>query len=70
MLTADTATESRTNGAALLHSHLDKLANTILVKNLERIHLQDLVLQIYRQEAGDVVAAVTEGHLCEVVGTE
>jgi hypothetical protein len=50
MLTADTATEIRTNLTTLLHGILDKLTNTLLVEYLERVNLQDLLVEIYRQE--------------------
>ena len=70
MLTTDTATEVRTYLTTLLHSKLDETANTLLVEYLERIYLQDLLVEVYRQERCDIVAAVTEGHLSEVVGTE
>ena len=70
MLTADTATEVLANATTLLYCHLDELANTLLVENLEWVNLENLLVEIYWQEAGDVVARVTEGHLCEVVGTE
>ncbi len=70
MLTADTATEVGTNLASTLDSVLDELANTLLVEHLERVNFQDLLVEVDGQEAGDVVAAVTEGHLRQVVGTE
>ncbi len=70
MLTADTHAHARTDGATLLDGALDELANTVLVQNLEGIHLQDLLLQICGQEAGDVVAGVTERHLRQVVRAE
>ena len=70
MLTTDTATEVRTYLATFLHSELDETADTLLVEYLERIYLQDLLVEIYRQERCDIVAAVTEGHLSQVVGTE
>ena len=50
MLTTDTATEVRTYLATFLHSELDETADTLLVEYLERIHLQDLLVKIYRQE--------------------
>ena len=70
MLTADTATEVLANATTLLYCHLDELANTLLVENLEWVNLENLLVEIYWQEAGDVVTRVTEGHLSEVVGTE
>jgi hypothetical protein len=70
MLTTDTAAEIRTYLTAFLHSELDETANTLLVEYLEWVNLQDLLVEVYRQERCDIVAAVTEGHLSQVVGTE
>ena len=70
MLTTDTATEVWTYSATLADSKLDETAYTLLVENLEWVDLQDLLVEVYRQERSDIVAAVTEGHLSEVVGTE
>ena len=70
MLSTDTALEVRTCGTALLDSHLHQLADTLLVEHLERIDVQDLLLQIRGEEAGDIVTAIAEGHLREVVRTE
>ena len=70
MLTTDTATEVRTNLTAFLHGKLDETAYTYLVEYLERIDLQDLLIELDRQERSDIVAAVTEGHLRQVVRTE
>ncbi len=70
MLTTDTATEIRTNLATFLNGEFDETAYTLLVEYLERIYLQNLLVEIYRQERSDIVAAVTEGHLSQVVGTE
>jgi hypothetical protein len=70
MFTTDTAAEVRTNLATFLHSELDETADTLLVENLERVYLQNLLVEVYRQERSDIVAAVTEGHLSEVVSTE
>ena len=47
MLTTDTATEVRTNLATSLHGVLDELADTLLVEHLERIDLQDLLVDAY-----------------------
>ena len=70
VLAADTRTESRTNGTTFLYRHLDQLTYTVLVEYLERIDFEDLLLEVCRQERSDIVTAVTEGHLGEVVGTE
>ena len=70
MLTTNTATQVRTYLTAFLHSEFDEAANTLLVEHLERVYLQNLLIEVYRQELSDIVAAVTEGHLSQVVGTE
>ena len=70
MLAADTTLEVGTYGAALFYGHLDELTYTILVENLEGVNLQNLLLEINGEEAGDVIAAVAEGHLREVVRAE
>ena len=70
MLTTDTATELRTYLTTFLHSELDKTAYTCLVEYLERVYLQNLLVEVYRQERSDIIAAVTEGHLSQVVSTE
>jgi hypothetical protein len=70
MLTTDTATEIWTNLTTLLNSELDETAYTSLVENLEWVYLQNLLVEVYRQERSDIVAAVTEGHLSKVVSTE
>ena len=70
VLAADAGAHAGTYVAALLHGHLDELAYAVLVENLEGVYLQNLLLQIHGQEAGDIVAAVAEGHLGQVIGTE
>ena len=70
MLTTDTAAEVRTYLATSLHGVLDEFADTLLVEHLEWVNLQDLLIEVYRQERSNVVTRVTEGHLSEVVGTE
>ena len=55
MLAADTALELRTNRATLLDSHLNELTNTLLVQNLERVNLKNLLLQIYGEERSDII---------------
>ena len=46
MLTTDTGAESRTNGTTVLHRHLYQLTYTFLVKYLEWINLQYLLVKI------------------------
>lgn len=70
MLTADTCTEIWTNRATFLNGILHKFANTILVKYLEWVYLQDLLLQVDGQERCDVITRVTEGHLRQVIRTK
>ena len=70
VLTADTALQVGTLMTALVYSHLYELTHTVLVEHLEGVYLQDLLLQVHGQEVGDVVAAVTERHLSQVVRTE
>ena len=70
VLAADTCTESRTNGTTFLYCHLDQLTYAVLIQYLERIDFEDLLLEVYREEGSDIVTAVTEGHLRQVVGTE
>ena len=70
MLTTDTATEVRTYLTAFLNGKLDETAYTLLVEYLEWVNLQNLLIEVYRQERSDIVATVTEGHLSQVVGTE
>ena len=54
VLTADTATEIGTNLATFLDGKLDETAHTLLVENLERVYLQDLLVEIDGQERSDV----------------
>ena len=70
MFTADAALEFGTYGATFLDGHADELADPFLVEHLEGIDFEDLLLKIDGEEAGDVVARITEGHLREVVRTE
>ena len=58
MLAADTAAQVGTYLATALDSILDEFADTLLVKHLERVNLQNLLVQIDGQEGGDVVAEV------------
>ena len=70
MFTADTAFQIRTDSTPFFGCHTYQLAYTILVEYLERIYLQDLLLQINRKERSDIVTRVTESHLSQVVGSE
>ena len=55
MLAANTAFQIGTNGTTLFCCHTYKLTYTILVEYLERIDFQNLLLQINRQEGGDII---------------
>ena len=59
MLTTDTAAEVWTNLTTTLHGILDELADTLLVEHLERVYLQDLLVEVDGQERGDVVSVVS-----------
>ena len=50
VLTADTAAQVGTHFAAFLDGELDETADTLLVKHLERVNLQDLLVEIDGQE--------------------
>lgn len=50
MLTANTGAHTWTYSTTLLYCHLDELTNTVLVKYLEWVNLQNLLLQIYWKE--------------------
>ena len=56
MFTANTAFQFGTDRAAFFYGHFDQLSYTILVEYLERVYLQDLLFQIYRQEGSNVIA--------------
>ena len=70
MLTTDATAEFRTYFTSILHGILDEFAHTILVEHLERVNLEDFLVEIYREEGCDVITALSECHLCEVVCTE
>src|SRR5699024_4267674 len=64
------AFQVRTDGTALFGSHTNQLSHSILIKNLERINFQNLLFQVNRQERSDIIARITEGHLCQVICSE
>jgi len=70
MLTTDTSTKVWTNLMSLLYGHLNELTDTFLIKHLERIHIQDLLIKVYRQEASNIVTTITKCHLSQVISTE
>ena len=70
VFTADAALEIFAGLAAELDSQLDQLTDAAGVERLERVALEDFLLHIFGKKAAGVVAAVTEGHLRQVVGAE
>ena len=70
MFAADTAGQVGACAASAFDSHTDELAHTFLVELLEGVYAQDLLIEVDGQEAGDVVAAIAEGHLREVIRPE
>ena len=67
-LTQMTFGYSRDDIASFLPVYLDK--KILKVDPFQVLDLQDLLIEVYRQERSDIVATVTEGHLSEVVSTE
>src|SRR5688500_1962642 len=67
---ADAALEVRVRLAAELHAHADQLADAAEVDRLERVALEQLLLDVLGEEDARVVAAVAEGHLRQVVRAE
>ena len=53
-----------------LDADLDQLADALLVEHREGVGGQQLLLEVVGQELADVVAAVAERHLGQVVGPE
>ena len=70
MLSADTALKVRPLRTTSLDSELNQLANTLGVDGLEWISIENLVAKLFSHEGADIITRETEGHLCEVVGTE
>src|SRR6266511_4589686 len=70
MLAADTDLQIRASRAAALGAHLHELADAFLVEYLEWVVLQQLALDIRRQEAPGIVAAQAKRRLRQVVGAE
>jgi hypothetical protein len=70
VIAADAHLEVGARRAAALDSHLDQLADALLVDRLERVFGDDLLVDVVGQEPADVVARVAERHLREVVGAE
>ena len=56
VLAADAALEHRALAAALEYGLADQLSHAVLVEDLERVVLQDALVEVDRQELADVVA--------------
>ena len=71
MFAAHTELEMLLHAAAALGTDAHELANAVLVDGLERVALQQTLLEVRGHHAAlDVVTAEAERHLGEVVGTE
>src|ERR1051325_8299728 len=70
VLAADADLEVRVRSAAALRAELHQLPDALLVDRLERVLLQDFLVDVLRQERAGVVARVAERHLCQVVRAE
>ena len=70
MFAADAALEVLARAAALEHRLADELAHAVAVENLERVVLEDALLEVDGQELADVVARESERHLRQVVRAE
>ena len=70
VLAADAALEHRALAAALEYGLADQLSHAVLVEDLERVVLQDALVEVDRQELADVVAREAQRHLRQVVGAE
>ena len=71
MLAADAHFQVGASGPSLVDGHLHQPPHAIHIDGLEWVLGKDACLHVGQQEAGlRVIAAVTEGHLGEVVGAE
>jgi hypothetical protein len=70
VLTADTALQLWTSATALEYSLANELTNTVAVEYLEWVILDEVLLEVDRQELSDIVTRETESHLSKVVSTE
>src|SRR5207247_907275 len=70
VLATDADLEVGPRAAAPLDADLDELPDALLIENREGVERQEPFLKIVREERRDIVAAVPERHLREVVGAE
>ena len=70
MLTADPKLQLRLGHPAFLTRDFYQPAYARDIDGLERILLEDLSADVFREEYAGVISAVAEGHLREVIGPE
>src|SRR5699024_2302144 len=70
VLSAHSELDVRLDRVCLLHRQLHQLSDSVLVYGHERIGLQVVVVHVHLEELGRVVTTVSEGHLCQIVGSE
>ena len=70
MLAANAAFEFRSLAASALYAVFYEFAHSLGIYGLEWIGIYNFIAQIVTHEGAHIVAAETEGHLGEVVGTE
>ena len=70
MLATDTYLKFRLGSTAFLYTHAYELTNTLLVKDFERIGLDNAMFFVELKELGSIITRVTECHLSKVVSAE
>ena len=67
LLAADSDLQVAAGRTALLDRRLDELTDTGLINRLERISIEDALLEVVSEEPADVVAAEAVRHLRQVI---
>ena len=70
VLAADAAFQFPFYRPAAVHRLFDQLADTCDVHALERVFLQQVFLQVFGHETADIIPAVAQGHLGQIIGAE
>src|SRR5690554_1602265 len=70
VLSTYTALECWLHLSPFLHRHPYKLSYPVLIKNRERVLLEDTFIDIHWQEFSHVIAAIAKGELREIVCPE
>src|SRR5687767_15006229 len=70
MLAADANLEALLGRTPLAHRHLDETSDARDIDALERIDLEDALVEVVTEEAGRIVARDAHRHLREVVRAE